>query len=598
MQIGPENHTEDLQTRLCAILLDAQTGVQLDDAAVENGNVVLTITSTRAEATCPSCGMINSRIHSTYRRIPGDLAIAGQAVRLHLHVRRFFCANDDCGRKTFAERLPGIIKPFARRTNRLTAALCAIGQRLGGEAGARCATQIGIATSPDTLLRLVCNTDLFDSATPTVLGVDDWAWKKGRSYGTILVDLERQHVVDILPGRSADGLAEWLEQHPGIEIISRDRAGVYAEGARRGAPDAIQVADRFHLLKNLREALEPLLSREYGHLPEIAVVKTQNPISMVDSTEAAVCTDSCLHLAVQHPDSAPIGSERGHEVRAIQENESPPQTLAESVKHARRQRRYARFQQIIELHNQGVSIRTIAQQMGVSRRMVRRYVASSAFPEIAKRRAAPSILDRFEPYLRQRWDEGCHNAQQLFREIHAEGFTGSRPLVSRWASQLRKTLAMPVQSSTQGATRADSRPTKRASELRRKVSPAQAAWLLVCSPDRLNPEQLAALEQMCRSSAEIATAYRLAQEFTAMVRQHTAEPLSLWLDNARNCGLRELHSFATGVQRDLAAVTAGLTLPWSQGQVEGQVNRLKMLKRAMYGRAGFNLLRHRVLAVT
>lgn len=601
MQADIEIHSEALQTQLSAIILAASTGLRLSDAAVEDESVVLTVMATQTEAPCPDCGQISTRIHSHYQRTPGDLAIVGQAVRLRLHVRRFFCANKKCVRKTFAERLPEIIKPFARRTNRLTKALCALGQALGGEAGARYAAQLAIPTSPDTLLRLVCNADIRVSTTPTtVLGVDDWAWKKGRTYGTILVDLEQHLVVDLLPERSADSLAAWLEKHPGVKIISRDRAGVYAEGARRGAPDAKQIADRFHLLKNLREALEPLLSREHRHLPMITVTATKSldAIAVTEPAEVIAGAESCPSLAAQSPDSGQTDGEHYRDLLVAQDGKSPSQTRAERVKHARRERRYARYQQIMELHHQGVSIRGIAQQMGVSRRMARRYIGSAGFPEITQRTTAASVLDRFEPYLRQRWDGGCHNALQLYREIRMQGYAGSRPLVSRWAARLRKTLVKPAKSPTQTAKQPVLHASKRATENRRKLSPTQAAWLLVCRPECLKPEQQAALEQMCQTSTEIAMAYRLAQDFTNMVRHHTAGPLSAWLEHASNSGLRELRSFATGILGDLSAVAAGLTLPWSQGQVEGQVNRLKYLKRAMFGRAGFALLRHRVLSVT
>ena len=285
--------TENVESKLAAAILADPIGLHLDDVAIDDEMVVLTVTSIQVEALCPVCGQPSLRSHSSYERKPGDLALAGARVRLHLNVRRFFCANPACERKTFAERLPGVLKPFARHTNRLRDKLCGLGQALGGEAGARRAADLAMPVSPDTLLRLIRQSDLPSSTTPTVLGVDDFAWKKGQTYGTILVDLEQQQVVDLLPDRAAGSLAAWLLEHPGVRIISRDRGGIYAEGARRGAPDAEQVADRFHLLQNLRAALEPLLNREHAHLPKLAVsaTKGQDPIAAAD-------------LAVPGPDSA------------------------------------------------------------------------------------------------------------------------------------------------------------------------------------------------------------------------------------------------------------------------------------------------------
>jgi transposase len=594
-------NSESIESELVAILLPDLIGLHLDGVAMDDGVVTLTVTSIQTGAHCPVCGQSGSRVHSSYAREPSDLALAGHKVRLCLNVRRFFCSNLACERKTFTERLPGVIKPFARRTDRLAETLCSLGQALGGEAGSRCATHLAIPVSPDTLLRLVRHSGLPPSSTPDVLGVDDWAWKKRQTYGTILVDLERHEVVDLLPDRSADSLAEWLQQHPGVKIITRDRGGIYAEGAQRGAPDAQQVADRFHLLKNLREALEPLLSREHAHLPKLAVSTTRlqdsppapyQVLSEVESAiypatssdDAAVEQDVCISMEVPEPSAA------------TETALSKPRTRAEQIKHDHRERRYARYQEVIELHGQGKSIHSIAQQIGIARRTVRRYIAAGAFPEIALRGRMPSLLDKFEPYLRLRWREGCHNAMQLYREIHHQGYTGSYPSVSRWAAQIRKTTRTLSQPDTPKTACTAAQSPMRQPENRRKLSPSRAAWLLVRKPADLTLEQKVAVEQMCRASSEIAAAYDLAQDFAHMVREHTADPLPSWLDTARNCRLSEMRSFANGIQRDLAAVTAGLSLPWSNGQVEGQVNRLKLLKRSMYGRAKFDLLKHRLLA--
>ena len=548
-------------------------------------------------------GSCSSRVHSSYGRKPSDLALVGHRLRLRLHVRRFFCANLACERKTFAERLPGILKPFARRTNRLTETLCGIGHALGGEAGSRRAEHLAMPVSPDTLLRLIRHSDLPPATTPAVLGVDDFAWKKGRTYGTILVDLENHQVVDLLPDRSADSLAEWLLKHPGVKIISRDRGGIYAEGARRGSPEAQQVADRFHLLKNLREALEPLLSREHAHLPKLAVAipKVLNAISA--SNPALPGTESPTCSAVSRQDSAVVPATdvpaEGQSPSIMNETVlAKPKSRNEQIQHDRRGRRYARYEEIIELSGQGTSIRRIAEQMGMARHTVRRYLATGTFPEIAQRRQMPSILDKFESYLRQRWQEGCHNAMRLYREIRDQGYRGSRPLVSRWAVQMRKLTPKSTEPDGPGEAGAQPKLHNRPVENRRKLSPSQAAWLLVGKPTDLTPEQASALEQMRQASSEIRAAHDLAQDFADLLREHKAEKLAAWLESAKKAGLAELRSFANGIVRDRAAVVAGIALPWSNGQVEGQVNRLKFVKRSMYGRAKFDLLKHRVMTPT
>jgi transposase len=595
---------EDFAATLTAVILADPVRLQLSGIAIDGDLVLLTATSTESQACCPLCGQPSSRVHSSYGRKPSDLAVVGHRLHLHLSVRRFFCDNPSCERKTFAERLPGLLKPFARRTNRLSETLYGIGQALGGEAGARRAAHLGMPVSPDTLLRLIRRNALSVPATPTVLGVDDFAWKKGQTYGTILVDLELQQVVDLLPDRSADSLAEWLQKHPGVKIISRDRAASYAEGARRGAPDAEQVADRFHLLKNLREALEPLLSREHAHLPKLSVLGRKSssdagleakPVSAATET-ASDAADSANTPAVAQVLADPL--QISNQPVVAEALPAKRLTRAQQIQQDRRARRYARYVEIIDLRAQGVSIRSMAEQMGMGRQTVRRYLTTGTFPEISPRRRMPSILDKFEPYLLQRWQAGCHNATQLYREIRTQGYRGSRPLVSHWTAQVRKSTPQPTEAETAQAGGPKAQPTKPPTENRRKLSPAQAAWLLVCQPADLKPEQKVALEHMRQASANIALAHDLAQDFGTLLREHQADRLAAWLEKAKKTGLAELHSFAHGIERDRAAVLAGIALPWSNGQVEGQVNRLKFIKRSMYGRAKFDLLKQRVMAPT
>lgn len=576
------------------LLLPEADYLRLDEIVIEGQDVTITTTSCQTTPCCPSCGVAATREHSRYTRRPGDLPCVGRQMRLQLNVRRFFCDNPTCQQRTFVERLPGVVRSFARRTERLAESQRQIGLVLGGEAGARSAAQQAMPTSPDTLLRLANHSEFNPTATPKVLGVDDWAWKKGQTYGTILVDLEQRCVVDLLADRTADTLANWLQAHPGVEIVSRDRGGSYAEGARRGAPDAVQVADRWHLLANLRAALERLLTRKHAALPNVScadgkVQKSATPPAVLDTVGTAAT------VARAPDETATTDLDQAGAAKLADEPPAVDVTKDQLLRQQRRARRLSRYAEVMRLHEDGVGVRQIALQIGMGRQTVRRYLNHGAFPEITQRRKLPSILDRWEPYLLERWQAGCHNALQLYREIHEQGYAGSCPLVSRWAARHRKEHPDPPKA---GSAAMPEPPATQVQATRRRLSPSQAAWLLVQQPADLSEDEHAALDKLQQAVAEITAAYTLAQDFIRMVRERTAEALTDWIARATASCVAELGRFATGLQRDLAAVTAGLSLPWSNGQVEGQINRLKLIKRTMYGRASFDLLRKRVLAPT
>jgi transposase len=481
----------------------------------------------------------------------------GRRVQLRVTVRRFFCDEVGCPRRTFAERFEGVAQAHARKTSRLMEALCEIAFACGGEGGSQLAAVLGMVVSGDTLLRLIRRNPLPAFPAVEVLGVDDWAWRRGHRYGTILCDLPRHRPVDLLPERSAESLSAWLKDRSEVQTISRDRAACYAEGATKGAPEAVQVADRFHLLHNLREAVERLLDRHVGDVTTAARVaaETRGP----PGTEEA---------PVPAP-SAPI-------------SDASPTTNT-----AAHERRLARYRQVMDLHAQGVSLREIGRRLGLHRSTVRRFVRAGQFPERATR-SYEQLTDRYEAYLRRRWEAGCHNARQLYGEVRAQGYRGSYCVVRRCVAPWRE----PAEAAhTPGARPA---PKRRRSVAR--LSSKRVTSLLLREPAARSDEEQRFVETLRQRCPKVDRGADLAQAFTSIVRERRAADFDGWIARSREAGCpREMRVFVEGLLKDEAAVRAALSLPWSNGQVEGHVNRLKLIKRMMYGRGGFDLLRRRVL---
>lgn len=392
-------------------LFPAPGELELISLAPDAHGLTIHVRAKRRFVPCPDCGESTGRVHSRYSRTLADLPWHGTAVRLRVQTRRFFCPAADCERRIFAERLSGTADRYARRTHRLTTRLRQIALALGGEAGSRLSRHLAVDVSPDTLLRRIrAGAPSTATSSPIrVLGVDEWAYRKGRDYGTILVDLERSRVVDLLPDRSADSFAAWLQEHPGVEVISRDRSSLYAEGASRGAPDATHVADRWHLIRNLTDAVERALEGRSALLRQAAIAIAPPPKSEEASPEPA----------------------------------APRPTRAARAKTARREQRLARYNEVIALRARGMSKRTIAQQVGLDVRTVRRWLAAGGFPERKERPPVASKLDPYLPYLDRRIHDGCWNAAQLWREIRSEGYAGGLTLVKDEVRRRRRGCGPP-----------------------------------------------------------------------------------------------------------------------------------------------------------
>lgn len=542
----------------------------------DDGAVVVEARTVGREARCPACHQMTTRVQSRYRRSLADLSAQGTPVRVRVEVRRFRCATHGCARRIFTERLAPLAAPYARRTTRLSTALTRIGMLTGGEVGARLLSALGLSASPTTLLRLVHRAVVPTAPTPRVLGVDDWARRRGQTYGTILVDLERRVPVDLLDDRTSETLSTWLKTHPGVEIISRDRAGAYALGARAGAPDALQVADRWHLLKNVGEVLERVL-HQHRRAIDHAVSLDEGESAEVMAT----ATDLAMGAAPVEGDAAdgrvPLASPTPGALSSI--DTSSAEVAAEGPRTARE----VAFEQAHALRATGLSIREVTKRLGLSRVTVRKYLRAEQFPERAGRRSASPSLARWDGPLRTRWAEGCTNARVLWEELTALGFRGSKRAVREYVSGWRKTSS--------AAT--DLAPPTRPLPLR--PSSQQVRWWLTLPETELEPSQrrfVARLVETCPAACE---GQRLTRSFVNLFETRDPTQLVPWLEDAEASAMASFRDFAIGLRRDFEAVRAALTSPWSNGQTEGQVTKVKLLKRQMYGRGSLHLLRQRLL---
>ncbi len=465
---------------------------------------------TRPGGRCPDCGRASRAVHSRYLRRPADLPSLGRKVRVGLRVRRFYCRNAACKRRTFAERLPDLVKPHARRTYRLAEAQGRVGVALGGEAGARLLHRLAMPASADTVLRLIRRLPLPEQDAPRIVGVDDWAMRKGRTYGTIVVDLERRCVVELLPDRTAVTVAAWLQQRPEIEVVARDRSTEYARAAAIGAPKAVQVADRWHLLSNVRAMLERWLARAHARLRRLPVPPGGD------------------------------GRQLGQRTHAYHRSAADDAASADS-----RARWLAAYEDVRRRYLAGEKLLTISRSTGLARATVRKYACADSFPERAVRPPGRSNLDPYLAHLEARLAEGCEDAMALWREMRALGHAGGPKMVQRWVAEHRTAPARSTAHKWLQRAPAVTPPGTTPGRPAALPSPKQLAWLLVQPPTALPPLDAAAVTRV-EQDKEAAMVASLARRFTALVRlcgiaqtSRPATPLATfdaWLTEARRVG--------------------------------------------------------------
>jgi transposase len=534
--------------------------VRIDRVEREPDRVVLTARAASASATCPDCGAAAVGVHGSYQRSLRDTPLAGVAVLIRLRVRRFVCPTTCCGRRTFVEQIAGLTTPHARYSPPLRAALTAVAVAVAGRAGTRLAAALGMPTGRDTLLGLLRSVPEPAVGTICVLGVDDFALRRGHVYGTVLIDMATHRPVDVLAGREAEPLTDWLRGHPGVQIICRDRAGAYADGARTGAPDAVQVADRWHLFHNLGEAVDKTVAAHHACIRAHAA-----------NTEPDAATGDPAPVEPPGPVDGPPASSEPAGVRDVCGRE---RTLVARTRD--------RFTAVHRLVTGGYSLGAISVELDLDRSTVRRFARAGTVDELlVKATNRTSVLDGHVDHLLARFTAGVTDTNQLHAELRQRGYTGSVQTIRRYLHPLRD----PGTPST--VHRVTPRPAV--------PKPRRITRWIMTDPDHLDPADRSQLTAVLGACPELHALARHVRDFADLMNKHRGDRLTDWMHAVDADNLPHLHSLTIGLRRDLDAVTNGLTLTHSSGPVEGNVNRIKTIKRQMYGRASFQLLRKRIL---
>lgn len=505
-------------------------GFTMVASSVDEDCVTILVRSTSPTSQCPRCGSVSCRVHSRYRRQISDLPLAGRPVKLMADVRRFRCEPVRCGQRIFAERFKdGVVAPWARRTGRLETLVHHLGLALGGRPAASFARWLMLPVSNDTLLRVVRRRGCPPFPAPTVIGIDDWAWRRNQRYGTIICDLELRRPIRLLPDREPATAQAWLAGQPQVAIIARDRGGAYARAATKALPDAVQVADRWHLMENASSAFLDAVRRSMRQIRCAIGAMTIKPELL---------------------------------------------TAAERLQYEGYLHREETNAAIITLSKAGVAIKEIVRRTGHSRGTVRRVLRGERSDVFRTRETS---LEAYLPWLDLQWATGHDNGAALWRSLRAQGFRGSLRVVTEWATRRRR------------ADKVD------ADTLHRVPSARTIARLMTIDRNDLSKAETLTVAAVEAGAPSLVEARRIIEGFHAMIRCKAGADLDPWIARARTSLVA---SFASGVAKDVSAVHAAIVSQWSNGQTEGQITKLKLVKRQMYGRGKLDLLQARLIGAT
>ena len=510
----------------CRIASLIPSGLIVERETRSHDEISLVVRAEARVVVCPLCASPSQRVHSRYVRRVSDLPCSGRLVRLHIVTRRFCCDEPHCRRRIFAERFDGVLPVRSRRTARLEGLVHHLGLALGGRPAAAFAKRLMLPVSNDTLLRVVRRRTPSGRAPLSVIGIDDWAFRRNHRYGTIICDLQRRRVVALLPDRERATIEAWLADRPEIEIVSRDRGGGYGEATAKALPHALQVADRWHLFENASAAFLDAVRKSMRAIRTAIGAATINPALL---------------------------------------------TCAEKLQYEGYLRREETNADIMALVREDVAIKQIVRQTGHSRGLVRQVMRGHRTDVF---RVRQSSLDAHLPWLDAQWDSGCRKGTELWRRMRDRGFCGSERVVREWATRRRRAE------------------TASENQLRKVPSARTIARLLTIARDHLSKAECVTVAAIEAGVTALTEARMLVERFHTMIRMKVEADLDAWLADA---GPSLLASFAAGINNGKAAVRAAIVEPWSNGQTEGQINKLKMVKRQMYGRAKVDLLEARLI---
>ena len=518
---------------------------------------------------------MSDRSYAWHHRQLKDLPCSGLPVRFDLKVRRWACSNPRCDRKTFIHAIPDLFEKHARRTTRLQGLVTYIACAAGGLPGQRILEQIGIQISDDTLLRSLKRqaAESGHDLTATVVGIDEWSQSYKSKYGTIIVDLEKRQVIDVLETRDTDTVRAWFQAHPGIKVINRDRCSGFARAAREGAPDTIQIADRFHILDNFKDNIEQQLSlrRHKTKLAMFDLAPHEKRLASAEPWSLDKRTTAAQHRA--------------------------------QVRMTKIQSREVVYQRARKMAEEGESVRHIALTLGFKPKTIYRWFRNGGRWHRREKPIAKTSPQYFEAFLKERWEAGETNGAHLLAALKERGYQGSRATLFRYLApwrQEQRSLNPPNDRCCDEKHNYELELSASLGPLIDPVTgnsiPPQIAAALCMKPTRmLTPRQRIKVEAMKEAAPEFAVMRSLALRLRGMLRGKDPEKLRPWIKDVNATGLNRMMAFATKLLRDEKAVETAIRNKWSYGQTEGQVNRLKTLNSSMYGRASVEMIKARLI---